>query len=218
MVALTGSATRPDGASQYGPRPGTVVPYRLAQPVYDLATQAEKHGIRILGIKGDTPHLKLHGDHTPWSRGKKPGVIYAADFDDPPGFEAWLIATCKSTYDTRWIDFWNCNGSQYNAAGVRVASSGDEHLHISVALGHEATHVTLLDDYVASKTKPAPQEADMARGDDLWTLLHDGKRPGANQTAGGGVPIAWIVRELTAIKQDLAALKDLLGPKAPPQP
>jgi hypothetical protein len=81
-----------------------------------------------------------------------------------------------------------------------VASSGDHHLHISVRNGFEHVHVTLLTDYAS------PQEEEMAKGDDLWQLLHDGKRPGKNQTAGGGIPIAWIVREFTELDAAMAKL------------
>lgn len=47
----------------------------------------------------------------------------------------------------------------------------------------------------------ARTEDDMAIGDDIYRLLHDGRRPdGLPQTANGGVPIAWIVREIGAIR------------------
>jgi hypothetical protein len=241
VVALTGSATRPPGVYSRGPKAGTTVKYRLAQPIVDLAEQAKELGWRILGIIGDTSHLRKDGDHTPWPRGKKQGIVYAIDLDDPAGFEQWYVATARSDYDTTWIDFVNVNGSQYDNAGTRVAGSGDHHLHVSVAAGHEDTHVTLLTDYAAAKAgKPVPstsKEDDMAKGDDLWALLHDGVRPGKNQTAGGGIPIAWIVREFTEIdqalgriikivdklSQDVEALRvratpNPLPPAPPPQP
>jgi hypothetical protein len=48
---------------------------------------------------------------------------------------------------------------------------------------------------------------DMAVGDDIYRLLHDGLRAGPSQTANGGIPIAWIVRKIGEIQADLAALK-----------
>jgi hypothetical protein len=46
----------------------------------------------------------------------------------------------------------------------------------------------------------------MATIDNVYVLLHDGLRPGPNQTSGGGVPIAWIVRKHAEIQAALAAL------------
>lgn len=55
------------------------------------------------------------------------------------------------------------------------------------------------------------EDDEMALGEDIYRLLHDGRRPpGKAQTAGGGVPIAWIVREMGEIKaeQNRARLRD----------
>lgn len=220
MVALHGSATRPAGSDNHWPPVGTVVQWYAVQPVVDLATQALKAGWPILGTIGEKlTHLTKHGDHTPWSD-KKRGYVYAIDLAPPAPFEAHLVALCKSDFDTTWIDFWNMNGSQYDHAGNKVADSGDHHLHLSVALGYEAKHVTLITDYLTKVTAAAPtktstpvpqQEDDMAgRGEDIYTLLHDGKRAGPAQTAGGGVAIAWIVRELDTVNDTLAQIKDAL--------
>jgi hypothetical protein len=46
----------------------------------------------------------------------------------------------------------------------------------------------------------------MASIDDVYRLLHDGLRPGPNQTSGGGVPIAWIVRKVAEMQASLAAI------------
>jgi len=71
--------------------------------------------------------------------------------------------------------------------------------------------------YFAGDTLPAAvqdftgEDEDMALGEDIYRLLHDGRRPpGTAQTAGGGVPIAWIVRQMTEIKneQTKARLRD----------
>lgn len=221
MVALYGSATRPAGSDNFWPPVGTVVEWFAVQPVVDLATQALAAGWPILGTIGEKlTHLTKHGDHTPWSYGKKRSYVYAIDLAPPAAFEKYLVALCKSTVDTTWIDFWNMNGSQYDHGGNRVADSGDEHLHLSVALGAETKHVTVITDYLvtmrivaAAPTKtsstPVQEEDDMAgRGEDIYTLLHDGKRAGPAQSAGGGVPIAWIVREFKEVGDTLAQLKD----------
>lgn len=220
MVALYGSATRPAGSDSHWPPVGTVVEWFAVQPVVDLATQALAAGWPILGTIGEKlTHLTKHGDHTPWSAGKKHGYVYAIDLAPPAAFEAWLVALCKSTADTSWIDFWNMNGSQYDHGGNWVTGSGDHHLHLSVAGGAETRHVTVITDYVTAVTAAAPtktstptaEEDDMSgRGEDIYTLLHDGKRAGPAQSAGGGVPIAWIVREFKEVGDTLAQIKDAL--------
>lgn len=185
MIAVQGAAKRPAGASSSGPKPGTVVGWRLAQPIIDLGKSAEELGWPILGIVGNTAHLKKTGDHTPWSKGKRPGVIYAIDVHPPNGFQAWLIAQCRSSYDTRWIDFFNINGSQYNAAGVRVAPSTDTHLHISVAKGYEDTHVTLFRDYAGGDEDDMPTAKEVAQA--VWgaalssPTLDEGRVHGAHE-------------------------------------
>lgn len=219
MVTRTGVVTRPAGSDRYGPPAGAKVSWRLSEPVYDLAVQAKTLGWPILGTIGEEQtHLTKHGDHTPWSLGKSPGIIYAIDLGAPEDFGPWLIATCKSDYDTMWVDFWNFRGHQYDRAGNRVASSGDHHLHLSVAKGYEDKQVTLLTDYAASrapKTKTGgPTVAD--RSEDIFTLLHDGKRPGPNQTSGGGVPIAWVVRRFAELETKLDAITEKLETPAPP--
>lgn len=140
---VRGTATRPSGSDSYWPPVGTTVNWALSQPIQDLLDQGKQLGWGHLGTIGDTYHRQRHGDHTPWSAGKQRGVIYAKDTDDPSWLEDELVRLCQSDYDTAWIDFWNCNGSQYNYAGQRVAGSGDHHLHISVNEGHELRHVTL---------------------------------------------------------------------------
>ena len=171
MVTLQGSAKRPAGSSSSGPRPGTVVPWHLSQPVADLAAQCEQLDWPILGIVGNTDHLKKHGDHTPWSKGKKRGILYAIDANPPPGFEPWFIARCRDDdYDTTWIDFANINGSQYNADGVRLGSSPDHHLHISVALGDENTHVTLFTDFAGGDDETVDEKTIEAIANKVWAV------------------------------------------------
>jgi hypothetical protein len=58
----------------------------------------------------------------------------------------------------------------------------------------------------------ASEEEDMAVGEDIMRLLEEGKRPpGKAQTAGGGIPVAWIVREFWEIKNALKALAAATG-------
>src|SRR5512145_1286686 len=51
--------------------------------------------------------------------------------------------------------------------------------------------------------------ANMATVDDIWRLLHDGLRPGPNQTVGG-VPIAWLPRQFHNLFVEISALKALI--------
>jgi hypothetical protein len=134
-----------------GPAVGKRISWQLTQPIQDLLDQGKKHGFRNLGTVGDAYHLAGDGDHTPWSRGKKWGWVYAKDTSTPADFEKWLVATCKSNYDTRWIHFFNINNRQYDYAGNLLGWSGDSHFHVSVKNGYENTRVTLFDDYVKSR-------------------------------------------------------------------
>lgn len=57
----------------------------------------------------------------------------------------------------------------------------------------------------------------MAVEDDTWRLLHDGTRPGPNQTAGGGIPIAWLPRQFYELDNAVAKLAaDVADLKARP--
>ncbi|MGH3646216.1 MAG: hypothetical protein ACRDTM_03425 [Micromonosporaceae bacterium] len=142
-----GVAVRPHSNDGFPPAGGTPVAWVVAQPVQDMLDQAKTLGWADSGTIGNGDHLRKHGDHTPWSHGKKRGILYAKDTKDPPWLEKELLKLCrKPDYDTTWIDFINVNGSQYNFAGKRVADSGDFHLHISVRAGKELTRVTLFRD------------------------------------------------------------------------
>lgn len=207
MIRISGIVTRPKGSSSTGPASGSIVPWRLATPILNLATQAEKLEWPILGIVGNTDHLKKYGDHTPWSKGKVQGVIYAIDVAPPNDFEAWLVALCRSPHDTQWIDFFNINGRQYSNAGVKVATSGDKHLHISVAKGYENYSVTLFSDYAkGDDDMPSAEEvASAVWGKPLSSpTLDDGKPHNAHE----GVINAIIAnRRLKAIEDRLTALE-----------
>lgn len=79
----------------------------------------------------------------------------------------------------------------------------DTHGHVS------SVHTARADD--TSDWQIGLEEDDMAVGDDIYRLLEQGLRPpGTAQTSGGGVPVAWIVREIADIKgeQARAALRD----------
>lgn len=117
-------------------RPGTRVAWRAATPILQIATAFDNHGVTAY-IPGDSYHLRGCGDHTPWSTGKVYGRIFATDIMYPniPKLQTWILGIMRGPTDTGWIDFININGSQYNAQGSRVNSSGDHHLHISATKG-----------------------------------------------------------------------------------
>lgn len=142
-----GSYTRPRSRCSNPPPPGTLIRWTLCQPNQDNLRQKRELGWRNLGSIGNTDHLEGCGDHTGHSLGKQIGLVYADDTDDPPWLEEYLLRLCRmEDYDTRWLHFWNINGSQYNYAGQRVASSGDTHLHSSTREGFElVSHTLLLD-------------------------------------------------------------------------
>lgn len=152
-----GVAVRPVGSDSYWPPVGTSVAWTLTQPIQDLVDQGEAAGFPNLGTIGNTAHLQKHGDHTPWSAGKERGRIYAKDTQMPADFEAWLVAKCKSSYNTLWIDFFNINNKQYDNAGNYLGYSADAHLHISVRKGYEDTHVSLFKDYADSHGSASTQ-------------------------------------------------------------
>lgn len=52
------------------------------------------------------------------------------------------------------------------------------------------------------------EEEDMGAAEDTYRLIHDGLRPeGLANTAGGGIPIAWIVRKMKEIQDEQAAAR-----------
>lgn len=142
-----GTITRPAGSDGYPPPPGTVVPWVLSQPTQDNLKQKYLLGWEHLGDLGNIEHLKLHGDHTPWSASKLRGIVYADDTKDPGWLEEQLASLCGiDSYDTSWIDFYNINYRQYDYTGRVITSSYDSHLHISVKLNSElVSHTLLLD-------------------------------------------------------------------------
>ena len=147
---VAGFYKRPAGSDGYPPTTGTRVDWVLAQPVQDLLEQGKRLKWTNKGTIGNPDHLKKHGDHTGHSLGKVRGVVYAKDTALPKGGKDALLYLCKlPDYDTRWIDFFNVDGGQYNYAGKRVAASSDQHLHVSVKRGAETLRVSLFDDIAA---------------------------------------------------------------------
>jgi hypothetical protein len=176
MVARSGVATRPadalaDYRAGYWPAPGTRVPWVLAPVLIRLGESAEALGWTVYSIGDAETHLTKHGDHTPWSDPGAPGggdaktrgIVYAIDVMVPtvtqPAFEAWLVAYCRSDADTTWIDFFNIHGSQYNYAGVRLATSADQHLHLSIRKGKESAISSLFSAWKAHINPPPPPPA-----------------------------------------------------------
>lgn len=162
---LWGSYVRPSGSDNYPPPAGTKVLWVCSQPIQDLLDQGKKLAWANKGTIGNVTHLRGHGDHTGHSAGKLGGILYAKDTWCSQASLNALIELCRMPdYDTSWIDFFNALGSQYNYAGKRVASSSDQHLHVSVKRGHELRRVTLFTDmaavmagtYGAAKTPPMP--------------------------------------------------------------
>lgn len=147
---LRSTVTRPAGADSFGPRPGVRVPWVVCRPVGDLLVQGKRLGWANLGTIGNEAHLRLHGDHTPWSLGKLSGVLYAKDTNAPEWFGAAFRTLCREDdYDTSAIDFWNWRGRQYDYAGKDIRASGDYHLHVSFCRGAELRTVHYFDDAVA---------------------------------------------------------------------
>ncbi|HVL63447.1 MAG TPA: hypothetical protein VM430_18870 [Microbacterium sp.] len=147
---LTGSYVRPAGSDSWPPAPGTLVRWVASQPVQDMLNQGKRYGWVNLGTIGNKSHLQKHGDHTGHSGGKVRGVVYAKDTVLPEGGKAALLQLCRTPdYPTGYIDFFNIEHEQYNFAGVKVGSSGDRHLHVSIRRGHELTRITLFDDISA---------------------------------------------------------------------
>lgn len=147
---FSGGVTRPQGSDSYPPEAGTRVSWHAAQPVVDMATEAVTRLVTAYVIGDVANHLRKHGDHTPWSAGKVRGVVYATDImiHDVEPARTRLVAYLKSSADTRWIDFLNFAGKQYDHAGNIVADSADYHLHVSVNKGYENAKGTTAREFV----------------------------------------------------------------------
>lgn len=143
---------------------------------------------------------------------------------DLRSFSLWLVAQCRANApDTTHIReiIYSPDGrivKRFDRLNRR--STGDRshltHTHLSffrdsIAAGRDVC-VTLFRRYLLEIGLLAGKEdTTMAVGDDIYRLLEQGLRPpGTAQTSGGGVPVAWIVREIANIKneQGRAALRD----------
>lgn len=172
---LYGTAYRPSGSDGYWPSAGTTVAWALSQPIQDLVEQGKKLGWQNLGTIGDTYHRTRHGDHTPWSLGKKRCVLYAKDTHVPSWFRGEMLKLMRmADYDTTWIDFVNIDNRQYNYAGEYLGYSGDSHLHVSVREGDEYTHVSLFTDaYNLHYGNPLTGGSELS-AKDVWTYDAEG--------------------------------------------
>jgi hypothetical protein len=163
MVVASGTATRPAGSDSYWPPVGTRVAWHLAPILVRLGGQAESLGWTVYSI-GNVDHLKKHGDHSPWSVvsgvTKTRGIVYAIDVMVPDTilslFKIWMLAYCKSSADTTWIDFFNLGNEQFNFAGKKTANSTDHHLHLSVKKGSENKVSDLFNAWRDRNKKPTP--------------------------------------------------------------
>lgn len=139
MTATQGTVRRPST--------GQSVAWVLAPCLQREASIAEATGLTVWSI-GNANHLLRSGGHTPWRTGSPFGIVWAIDvMVDNAGiavpFEKWLITYLKSDVDTTWIRFVNVNGSQYDSAGNRLASSADHHFHLEIRDGKQNAFTTL---------------------------------------------------------------------------
>lgn len=180
------AAARADVAAGYWPPIGTGVAWTLAPVLVRLAESAESLGWTVYSL-GDESHREKHGDHTPWSDPGKPGgakkrgVVYAIDVMVPdvtvPAFRKWLLAYCKSSVDTSWIDFFNLDGAQYDYAGTKKGASSDRHLHLSVRAGKENALSSLFTAWkLHVNPPPSPPAAErlvkLAGGPEIYHVRH----------------------------------------------
>jgi hypothetical protein len=160
------------------PHTGGSVEWTLAQPIADINAQCKEAGIVCYTI-GNSAHLRGTGDHTPWSRGKPAGKLFAADVmkSGHADVERRILALMRDPdYDTTWIDFVNVNGSQYDYAGKWLKPSGDHHLHVSVEGWAVREKVTLIRDMFGGpkpdSLSPKPDKPQPRRvGIPMFTLV-----------------------------------------------
>lgn len=200
-MELSGLAVRPVGSDSYPPAVGTRVAWSAVRPIRDLYAQGKRYGIPCLGILGNDAHLRLHGDHTPWSLGKERGLVWAGDWDLGDGFLGWMIAYCRSSVDTSWIDFWNFRNHLYDYAGNQIRTNPDHHFHLSTDKKDAA--VTLFDDYA--------RDTGLSEGNDM-NLTDRVKIPGG--LAAHYPAAAKVTDESSLTVADLLWRGDLRGTQA----
>ncbi len=218
-VVLSGFVTRPiSGPYRCGAvKPGTRVAWSATGPIRQLAIAFDSHGITAYVI-GDSYHLRGCGDHTPWSTGKIYGQVFATDimYPDVAKLQTWLLGIMRGPENTSWIDFININNSQYNSTGVRVDSSGDHHLHISItraAAGQNISRfISLLNAFLTGTKAPAPSTSG------VFMALSDKEQDDLIYTMGIGavaqkaglrpmhVRVAELEKDLMSMQQTLNAI------------
>lgn len=211
--SLVGVVTRPPGSDSYWPAVGTKVPWRANAPICDLYDQAAEFHFTCLGILGNLLHLKKHGDHTPYSAGKKRNWVYAGDFDMPDSFGPWFRKKCQSDYDTMWVDFWNFRNRQYDNAGNDVGYSDDHHLHMSSQVNYETARTNVFKDYAVEMgfdVALLPDErvallAIQSLANNINSVLMDGKRSMSPSTHDNGVNFSWLAQTLNTVANEQKA-------------
>lgn len=157
------------------------------------------------GTIGDEAHRQTSSDHN----ADPDGTVDAWDMDvhllgpgrtDPAALEALKGVFEAHPAARYWIH--NRQIAHRNTGWRRETYDGPsphtEHIHWN---SNQATE---------NSTAPwiIPGGDDMARGDDIWRLLDEGKRPpGTADTAGGGRPVNWLVRTLADLAAEQAAAK-----------
>lgn len=210
---LVGVVTRPSGSDSYWPPIGTNVPWRAIATVCDMYDHAAEFHFTCLGVKGNRLHLQKHGDHTPYSAGKKHGWIYAIDLDMPDSFGPWFRKKCQSNYDTMWVDFWNFRNRQYDNAGNDVGYSDDHHLHLSGQVNYEAARTNLIKDYAVEMgfdVSLLPDEraallAIQSLATNINSVLMDGKRSLSPSTHDNGINFSWLAQTLNTVANEQKA-------------
>lgn len=215
------SLVNPDGGRVWDTWYGRWASWRPIGPVVDSWRVVDAVAeLTLGGVVGNTGHWNRPdgGDHTSRSTHgitingvytlPAPGWVYAIDV----GATDTVLAAARDWILTEVflgrlpeLKYFNVLGKHYHRArGWMPVDSGDHHLHLSIMPGWETRHSSLLADFWAHHTGQATTEDDMdatqaAQLSEVHNLLHNGLRNGPNQTSGGGVPIAWIVRQHDAL-------------------
>lgn len=165
------------------------------------------------GTIGDPAHAARSSDHNRDSDGSVDA--WDMDVDLRSGNDAAAIAELKRVFQAHpsssyWIhndqisfrdEGWRPRSYAYAGAN---RNQHRHHVHWNTRGSHEGSTAPWI-----------LKEEDMAIGDDIYHLLHDGRRPETlPQTAGGGVPIAWLPREIGEVQKALSDLGSALALQA----